>query len=298
MRFDLTDLRLFVNATEAGTLTAGAERTHLSLASASNRVLGMEETLGVPLLERRKSGVRPTAAGHTLLLHARRVLGQVEELRAEVGAYGQGLQGRVRLLCNTSAMARHLPQVLAQFLAEHPRVSIDLEEHSSEHIVGEVRAGLADLGIVSDAVATTGLDSVAWARDDLVLLVPRSDPLAARRSITLDEAVQREFVGLAASSALQQLVAGHAKRLGKRPSYRIQVPNFDALCTMVEQGIGVAVAPRAVLAARRGRASSLRALPLVDAWAKRQLLVCSRAGSPLPRHAGLLKAALAASAAT
>ena len=295
MRFDLIDLRLFVNVVEAGTLTAGAERTHLSLPSASQRVLGMEEALGAALLVRRKSGVQPTEAGHTLLQHARRVLDQVERLRAEVGAYGQGLQGRVRLLSNTSAMAHRLPQVLARFLAQHPHVSIDLQEHGSEQIVQELQAGLAELGIVSDAVGTAGLESIVWAHDDLVLLVPRADPLAGRRSIALAEAVQREFVGLAAGSALQELVSAHARRLGHRLAYRIQVHSFDALCTMVEEGIGVAVAPRTVLASRRGR-SALRALPLGDAWARRKLLVCSRAGSPLPRHARLLLEALAKAA--
>lgn len=293
MRFDLTDLRLFVNVVEAGSLTAGAERTHLSLASASQRVLGMEETLGTPLLVRRKNGVQPTDAGHTLLAHARRVLDQVEQLRSELGVYGQGLQGRVRLLCNTSAMTQHLPRVLARFLAEHPRVSIDLQERPSEEIVEELRGGLADLGIVSDAVATAGLDCIVWAQDDLVLLVPRGDPLASRRSIALADAAQRDFVGLAAGSPLQEHVAAHARRLGQRLAYRIQVRSFEAVCAMVAQGIGVAVVPRAVLPLQRAQRSALRALPLSDPWARRRLLVCSRAGAPLPRNAKLLLAALA-----
>jgi DNA-binding transcriptional LysR family regulator len=52
MRFDLTDLRLFLHTAEAGSITAGAERSHLTLASASARIRGMEETLGAPLAER------------------------------------------------------------------------------------------------------------------------------------------------------------------------------------------------------------------------------------------------------
>lgn len=291
MRFDLIDLRLFVNVVEAGSLTAGAERSHLSLASASQRVLGMEDTLGTALLVRRKSGVQPTEAGQALLAHARRVLDEVEQLRSELGVYGQGLQGRVRLLCNTSAMTQHLPRALAAFLAGHPRVSIDLQERPSEEIVEDLRSGRADLGIVSDAVSTTGLDAVAWARDDLVLLVPPGDPLAGRRSIALADAAQRDFVGLAAGSPLQEHVTAHARRLGQRLAYRIQVRSFDAVCAMVEQGIGVAVVPRAALPARR-RPHGVRALPLSDAWARRQLLVCSRADARLPRNARLLLAAL------
>ncbi len=65
MRFDLTDLRLFLNVHEAGTITAGAQRSHMTLASASERIRGMEELLGVALLMRDRRGVEVTPAGRT-----------------------------------------------------------------------------------------------------------------------------------------------------------------------------------------------------------------------------------------
>ncbi|MEI4600220.1 LysR family transcriptional regulator, partial [Klebsiella pneumoniae] len=90
---------------------------------------------GTPLLTRHAQGVRPTEAGRTLLHHARVVLQQMERLRGELGEYGQGLKGHVRFLCGTSALTEHLPEVLARFLAQHPRVSIDLEERPSPDTV-------------------------------------------------------------------------------------------------------------------------------------------------------------------
>ena len=62
MRFDLTDLRLFAHIADAGSLTHGAERAGLALPSASERVKAMEETLGVPLLQRDRRGTQPPAA--------------------------------------------------------------------------------------------------------------------------------------------------------------------------------------------------------------------------------------------
>src|SRR5579864_6673507 len=115
MRFDLTDLRLFVNIVEKGTITGGAAQTHMTLASASQRVIGMEESLGTPLLLRTKQGVKPTEAGRTLAHHARLVLLQMERMRGELSEYGAGLNGHVRLLCNTSAMTEHLPEALSGF---------------------------------------------------------------------------------------------------------------------------------------------------------------------------------------
>ena len=131
MHFDLVDLRLFLHVAEAGSITAGAARSGLALASASARVRGMEEQAGVPLLERGRRGVEPTPAGRTLLHHARLVTGQMERMRGELGEYARGLKGHVRLLANTAAAAEYLPEILAAFLAANPSVDVDLDERPS-----------------------------------------------------------------------------------------------------------------------------------------------------------------------
>src|SRR5271163_3760164 len=74
MRFDLADLRLFLNVVEAGSITHGAERGHLAIAAASTRIRNMEAALGVPLLHRERQGVQPPPAGRTLVHHARMLL--------------------------------------------------------------------------------------------------------------------------------------------------------------------------------------------------------------------------------
>ncbi|WP_234384301.1 LysR family transcriptional regulator, partial [Paracidovorax avenae] len=173
MRFDLTDLRLFLHVHEAGTITAGAERAHLALASASERLLAMEQALGAPLLVRGRRGVRATPAGQTLAHHARIVLQKVEQLRGELGAHGSGLAGHVRLLCNTSAMSEHLPAPLAAFLAAHPRTAVDAQERSSDNVADGVRDGLCDIGIASRTADLQGLAVVPFVADPLDLVVPR-----------------------------------------------------------------------------------------------------------------------------
>lgn len=275
MRFDLTDLRLFLNVVEAGSLTAGAGRSHMTLASASQRVRNMEDALGSPLLLRHAQGVTSTEAGRTLLHHARVVLQQMERLRGELGEYGQGLQGHVRLLCNTSAMTEHLPEVLSRFLAQHPRVSVDLEERASQDIVDALRAGLCDIGIVSDAVNCEGLVQQVFRRDDLVLVLPRSHALAGRRRVALADVVDSEFVGLAAGNPLQEHIAQHARSLGKRLNYRVRVSHFEVVCRMVEHGIGVGIVPRTA-AARCARSMKIARVTLTDDWAARHLLACAR----------------------
>jgi DNA-binding transcriptional LysR family regulator len=98
MRFDLIDLRLVMNIAEAASITAGAARSGLALASASERLRDLERSLGVSLFERQRRGVSPTPAGLALIHHARLVTRQLDEMSGELGQFAKGLRGRVRVL--------------------------------------------------------------------------------------------------------------------------------------------------------------------------------------------------------
>lgn len=297
MRFDLIDLRLFLNVHEAGSITAGAAACHMTLASASERIRGMEQALGVPLLLRRRQGVDVTPAGRTLVRHARQVLQQMACLHDELGEFGAGLKTHIRLYCNTSALSEHVPGMLAGFLAEHPGVSVELEESSSDEIVDAIRNDMCDIGIVSDAADLEGLESFVFRDDPLALVVAQGDALAGRKQIAFADAAGRAFVGLSADSALETLLARQARRLGKSLNYRVRLRSFESVCRMVGWGIGVAVVPRAV-AIRCARSAKIRPLALSDAWASRQLRVCVRQLAALPAPARQLVQTLLASASS
>jgi DNA-binding transcriptional LysR family regulator len=284
MRFDLTDLRLFLSVHEAGTITGGATSSHMTLASASERIRGMEDALGVPLLLRNSRGVQLTPAGRTLLHHARLVLQRVDGLNDALGDYGRGLRGHVRLLCNTSALSVHLPEVVSSFLASRAGISIDLEERPSHEIVDALRNDVGDIGMVSDSADLAGLQSFAFCSDPLVLVVPRDHPMAQPATIGFDAIVDCPFVGLVEGSALQEHVARQARRLGKRLSYRIRLGGFESVCRVVGQGIGVGIVPRAV-AIRYARSARIRRVGLSDAWAARNLVLCVRHLEALPAPA-------------
>jgi DNA-binding transcriptional LysR family regulator len=284
MRFDLVDLQLFVHVVDAGSITAGAARAHLALASASARLQGMEEALGVDLLVRGRRGVRATAPGRSLLQHARAVLQQVGRMHADLGQYARGLKGHVRLLCNTSAMTEFLPDALGAFMTAHPQIDIDLEERTSVEIVRSILRGAADLGVVADSADPGGLQTLPFRADRLVLVCAPGHPLARRRRLAFAEALEHDFIGLAKDSALQEHLAVHAAQAGKRLRARVRLRGFNAVCAMVARKLGVAVVPESA-ALRCQKTLALRRIVLSDPWAARQLTLCMRRYADLPRHA-------------
>jgi DNA-binding transcriptional LysR family regulator len=281
MRFDLVDLSLFRHVVEAGSITHGAARANLALGAASTRIRQMEETLGAPLLTRGRQGIVPTQAGRALVQHARAMLNQAERLREDLSAYAGGLAGHIKLLSNTNALAEFLPDALSSFLAEHPSVSVDLEERLSDEIVGLIAEGVADIGIVAGTVDTGALETYAFREDRFVLVIGRDHPLANRTAVSFAEVIDENFVGLDRASALQRFLADKAARIGKPLRLRIQLRSFDAVCRLVESNVGVGIVPETT-ASRAIKSVAISVVPLTDPWAVRELTICVRSLKDLP----------------
>jgi DNA-binding transcriptional LysR family regulator len=284
MRFDLVDLQLFIAVAETRSITNGAERVHLALASASERIKGLEAALGVSLLVRGRRGVELTAAGESLLDHARIVIHNVEALRGDLAEFAKGMKATVRLLANTSGISEYLPKALAAFLGQHPHISIDVEERESGEIAHAIVTGAAELGLAAEHALPVTIERIPFSEDRLVLVAPREGELTGRRQIDFREVVERDFVGLITSSALHAHVTGHAARLGARLRFRARMNNFDAIGQMVAAGIGVAVMPE-VAARRCARSMKIDIVRIRDSWANRRLAICARSFKSLPKPA-------------
>src|SRR6202045_3954272 len=220
MRFDLVDRQLFIAVTEARSITAGALRSHLALASASARIKGLEAALGVALLKRGRRGVEPTAGGESLLDHARIILHNVEMMRGDLAAYATGAKASVHLLANTSGLSEYLPKALAAFLREHPDINVDVEERESTDIATAIATGAADLGFAAEHALPDHVERFLFSEDRLMLVAPRRGEFAGRRQIDFQEVTACDFVGLTNSTALQIHIAKHAARLGMRLRFR------------------------------------------------------------------------------
>jgi len=287
MRFDLVDLQLFIAVADGRSITRGADRAHLALASASARIRGLEEALGVTLFKRGRRGVELTVAGESLLDHARLVMHNVEAMRGDLARFASGVRASVQLLANTSGLAEHLPKALAAFLREHPDINVDVEERESTDIASAIATGAADLGFAAEHALPETIERFAFSEDRLTLVTARRGPFAGRRLIDFRELAASSFVGLTSETAQQLHIAKHAARLGMRLHFRARLRDFDAICQMVAADVGVAVVPEA--AARRcARSMPLAIVRIRDAWANRKLVICARSFKALPRPAKLL----------
>jgi len=281
MHFDLADLRLFIHIGESPSLTQGARRAFLSPAAASARIKALEGQLDTRLLYRDSRGVELTPAGHKLLKHARLIMNQVEYLKAEFTHFGTDSAGHIRIFANTTAVTEFLPEVLAGFLAKRPGVTVDLQERLSRDIVRGVLDGSTDMGIIAGPVEAAGLQVIHFSTDRLVLIVPVGHELAKQKKVTLKQTLAFQHIGLHEGSTLLSFLRDHVERLGQNLSLRIQVSSFEAICRMVEAGVGIGIIPESA-AMRHSRTMHLVTLSLDEPWAVRERSILVRELDALP----------------
>jgi DNA-binding transcriptional LysR family regulator len=291
INFDLVDMQLLIHIAEEQNLTRGAERSNLSLPSASMRIKLFEESIGTKLLYRAKQGATLTPAGIRLVHHARIVMGQLENLRGDLHEYTSGVKGHVRIFANATSISTSLPEILRRYLTAYPNVDVDLRERLSDDGVRAVSDNAADIAIVAGDTRTDGLEVLPFTSEALVLATSLNHPLAARECVSFSETVEYPYVGLQEGSALFRFLTKQAQELRSPLAVRIQVGSFDAICRMIEANVGIGILP--VSAAKRySRVMQIRIIPLEDPWSTRHSMICVRSLALLPAFGQRLVAML------
>lgn len=286
-RMDLTSLQLFVAVCELGSIGKAAEREFIAASAISKRLSELEATVGAQLLYRHARGVDLTPAGESLLHHARSVLFSLEKMQGELSEYADGVRGHVRIHASISAIVQFLPEDLGDFVRAHGQVKIDLEEHLSGEVVRAVREGAADLGICNAATGLGELQSLPYRQDRLALIVPRGHALSQRHTIAYADTLDFDQVGLHSTSSIYLALRQAAEDAGRTIKLRIHVTSLDAMCRMIDNGLGVGVMPQRAFELMHG-VGALECVPLSDPWAERELHMIARDFSSLPVTARLL----------
>ena len=240
---DLTSLRLFVAVCETRNIARAAEQQAIVGSAISKRLAALEDTVGTPLLVRRRHGVAPTPAGETLLEHARALLARAAQIERDMAGYAAGVRGHVRVLATQSAIAESLADDVAAFLKApgHQHIRIDMEEAVSTQVLRAVREGSASLGICWDAADLRGLHHWPWRGDRLAVVMPPGHALARRKRLALADTLPYEQVSLPPESAVQVMLQRAAALAGQPIRYRVVAATFDAALRVVRSRLAIAI---------------------------------------------------------
>jgi DNA-binding transcriptional LysR family regulator len=274
-RVDLTTLRLFVAVCDEKNLTRAAAREGIAASAVSKRLNDFETAFGVTLFDRLAKGMALTPAGDALLHHARITLLNVEKIALELSEYAEGVRGHARVLANLSAIVQFLPEDLSEFFAIHDKLRVDLEERPSGQVIRGIEEGSAEIGICAAEIDSRGLMRLPYRHDRLVVVVTPDHPLARHAALNFVDTLEYDQIGLHAASSIFLMSQAAAAQLGQPLRLRIHVPGFDAVCRMVQAKMGIGLIPDRAFSII-GAGMGLRAIPLQDDWARRELKIVLR----------------------
>lgn len=236
----------------------------------SRRIADLEHALDTALLVRSARGIQLTDVGRYVFEWGTRMERDLQGLVKQVWALRGEVVGTVRLFANASAIIGLLPERLKAFAVAHPSVEIALHEHRSWEVIRACLDDRADLGLAVAMEVPKGLDSWHFAVDPLIALLPAGHELAAQTALSLAQLADVGLVGVQAGGALDQLIRERAEAQRVPLKISVTVNSFDAVCRMVQAGLGAAIVPTSAVTAYAGSGAFERR-KLAEPWADREL---------------------------
>src|SRR5437773_10263825 len=140
-------LRYFLAVAGAGSFSRAADRLGISQPTLSQQMRDLEAGLRVSLFQRRGKRILLTSAGLIFQEHARAILRQLESFLQELSSEPQQLRGALHLGVVPILNVPLVPHLLGLFTADHPAISITVEEISSTEIETALEEGRMDVGL-------------------------------------------------------------------------------------------------------------------------------------------------------
>ncbi|MFF5260531.1 LysR family transcriptional regulator [Actinomadura viridis] len=237
-RFTLHHLEVLVAVAETGTISAAAERLHMSASAVSSAIRELENRLGAVLTVRRRAkGVRLTATGTAALDQARVILHHASEL--QLGTAGGGpLVGPLRLGCYPSLAPTVLPSLVTEFVAANPGVTIDFREGDQAVLHRRLAEGELDLAIAYDLDTPAEWHVTRLGSRTQQLVLPAGHRLARTDGpVDLAELAEEPIVLLDSPPSVQGIL-DFCARAGFTPRIAYRTPSYETARSLVGRGVG------------------------------------------------------------
>lgn len=277
---ELRHLQHFVAVAEERHFTRAARRVNIVQSALSTSIRMLEEELDTRLFVRSTRQVRLTRAGEVLLDKARAVLDAMRDAHDAVAAV-QGLRRGTLSIGTVQSLPAFLdlPSLLAQFHAHHPGVEVRLCQGSATLLLEKVRNGRLDLAFLPLCEPPVGIATTMIACDALVLVCAPGHAQAGRGDVDLAALKDEPFVDFEADWGTRRLIDCAFRNAGIERRIAFEVSDLDTLLALVARGLGVALVPDSIAAARRGTLGVARLAEPEICW---ELVVAYTAGDAAP----------------
>ncbi len=283
---NLRGLRTLVEIDRVGAFATAADQLGLTLSAVSAQMKTLEQELGVALFDRAHRPPAMTPAARAAAAHARRIIAEVDAIRA-IGAEGGGLAGVFRIGFVPTASVRLMPDFLARAAARHPRARFLVESGLSSDMLAKLAAARLDAAVITETPETPpDIAVTTLCTEGFALAAP-----ARAEGWDLATCAERlPFIRFTPSSGIGVLTEAHLRPVLAAVRETLVLDSVEAVMGCVNAGVGFAVLPEPD--ARR-YASGAAVAPLAHPPLARRLGLAVHAPGAAAAHAAALAALLA-----
>jgi DNA-binding transcriptional LysR family regulator len=239
---EIGQVEAFLAVGTFGGFRRAADALRVTQPAISARIRALEESLGVPLFVRSKTGLALSAAGRALRPHAEQLLHAVASARQAVHDLRPSSGSAIQIAAALSICTYLLPDVLKRFHSAHPKVMITVRSGHSKEVLEMVLGGQAEIGLAR-SLHHPAVETLSLRDDPLVLVTRPESPIARARRATLDDVAAQPLIFFDRGSSDWTLTHGLFRRAGLVPNVVLEVETIETAKRMVERGMGLAFLP-------------------------------------------------------
>jgi LysR family hydrogen peroxide-inducible transcriptional activator len=240
---NLKDLKYLVALADTGHFGKAAERTFVSQPTLSAQLKKLEQYLGVKLVERQPKNVQLTEVGKQIVVRARRMLDESNEIIALARNNTDPFAGKLKVGLIPTIGPYLLPRVMQKLRKALPHLGLMLYEHQTEALLKRLRDGEIDLGIMALPIAQDGLESRQLYEEAFTVALPNNHPLAAKSTIKVQDLKGQTLLLLEDGHCLRDQALEVCSRIEIREAEDFRATSLETLRQMVVAGLGITLLP-------------------------------------------------------
>lgn len=245
---DLRQLTALVTVAEVGSVTRAARLLHVVQPAVTRQIRMLEEEIGVPLFDRTRQGMVPTAAGKVLVGRARRALRELERARTEIRPDPGEVTGIVSVGLLESVIDVLAPPLAAAVAGAYPGIELRILTAYSGHLQDWLDSGDIDLSLLYNLADVPSLAVVPLLQESLWVVAPPDAGLTPESAMPWESVLAHPLVLPATGHGLRVLIDQARASLAAQPRIAIQTNSMHLQKKLVLAGHGWTVLPAAGVA--------------------------------------------------
>ncbi|NTJ43591.1 LysR family transcriptional regulator [Agrobacterium larrymoorei] len=232
-------LRYIDEIARCGSIRKAAARLNVASSAINRQILALEDELGTPIFERMPRGLRLTAAGELCIEHIRDVLKTYERMETRIRGLEAPQAGKVSMVATVGLATGPLPQIIANFISQRPRIHIHLRNDGPSTTISPVLAGEVDIGLGFNIPATPGIRTLANFDIPIGVVLPTGHRLAGEEAIDLADVAQEPLVLAQSGTSLRNVINLAFAPLSVAVQPVVESNASDMLKQLVKLGTGL-----------------------------------------------------------